>query len=192
MTSAYDYFKELKEENVSANVATFTSRINPKKDKKKKDDIEEDITNSGTYVAVKWSKYIGRHLREIFKDLPNLVPEDEFHTTLVYSRVEFDHIVSDIMFEAKFKGFKIFEDRRTFKKVLTIELESPDLVNRHNEIYRNNPEATYDFDNYIAHVTLSYDVEDTDLDKLDEYLDIIKDMVFIEGQEYTECLDLNK
>lgn len=189
----------INESNVSANVATFTSRLNTDKNCKCKDklkceckEIKEDITNTGTYVAVKWSNHIGKYLRDVFKDMPNLVNEDDFHSTLVYSRVEFNHIPSSKMFEAKFKNFRIFEDRRTLKKVLVMELESPDLTNRHNEIYRNNPKATYDFDSYIPHCTISYDVEDFDLSLLDTYQDIMDDFKFINGIEYTEFLDLNK
>ena len=193
-----EHYKSLKEENVSANVATFTSRLNPEKNCECEDklkceckEIKEDITNSGTYVAVKWSNHIGGYLREVFKDIPNLVQEDDFHSTLVYSRVEFNHITSNKYYEAKFKNFRIFEDRRTLKKVLVMELESPDLTNRHNEIYRNNPKATYDFDSYIPHVTVSYDVEDFDLDLLSKYEQIMNDFHFVDGTEYTEFLDLN-
>ena len=193
------YGKSLSEENVSANVATFTSKLNTDNNCKCKDklkcnckEIKEDITNTGTYVAVKWSNHIGKYLRDVFKDMPNLVNEDDFHSTLVYSRVEFNHIPSSKMFEAKFKNFRIFEDRRTLKKVLVMELESPDLTNRHNEIYRNNPKATYDFDSYIPHCTLSYDVEDYDLSLLDTYQYIMDDFKFIDGIEYTKFLDLNK
>lgn len=164
--------------------------------------LEQDVTMKGTYVGVKWSNTSGKNIREYFEvhGIPNMLKDDEYHSTLAYSKVEFNHDTSNKSFKAFTKKLHIFEDRRTKKKVLVILLDSNDLTNRHKEIYKNNSKATYDFDEYIPHITLSDDVSEMKEKDL-EYLtsDSFGDNELQEqfesisnGKEYTKILDLNK
>ena len=127
-------------------------------------------------------------------DIPNILDINEFHSTVVYSRVKFQHIPSSLEFTAYPKTIKIFNE-----KVLTIELDSIDLNKRHSEIYSNNPKATYDFENYIPHITVSYDISDINENNLQyinskDFIREIKEQIPIisNGKEYTKTLDLDK
>ena len=74
-----------------------------------------------------------------------------------------------------------------------MKFKSKTLSNRHNEIMKNNPKAVYDFPEYIPHITLSYDVEDFDVSKLDyKSLSDYLGGTIENGVEYTEDLNIEK
>ena len=196
-------FNKIYEENVSSDIASTNVKLNKDCEcgKIPCECVNESYpTMVGTYVAVKWPEDLGKQMIRYWSDIPNLVPADSLHSTLAYSKVEFDHTITNEEFTGSFKNFRIFNDKRTKKDVLVIELDSPELIKRHEQIHKDNPEAIYDFDKYIPHITLSYDVSSMEKSELDYLLNLgygkeIRDEQFESfngAKEYTETLDLNK
>lgn len=168
----------------------------------KRNNINEIYKEVGTYVGVKWAESTAEILLDWAKEngVPNLINKNEIHSTLIYSRVGFNHKPSTEDFSFSTIGpnnstenrFHVFENKERGHKALVIKIYSQQMIDRHNEIMKNNPKATYDFDEYIPHITLSYHIEDFDVNKLD-YEDFSQRLEDASGgKEYTENLDLNK
>lgn len=149
-------------------------------------------TPDGTYVGVKISKESKDKLYEMAEKLgvPNILPKKDYHITVIYSRKYLPNFEAlgklDEPIIAKPDKFSLF-DAKDDNKCLVIELKCPDIVKRHNHIMKVHG-ATYDWDEYKCHITLSYDVEDFSLKgksakKMIDSIEII--------EEYSENLNLN-
>ena len=155
----------------------------------------------GTYVAVQWPKEVAKIITDTAKEfgVPNVLDDNDIHTTLIYSRVGFEHTPSKEDFGFSTVGpnnsrksmLVVFENRETGSRILALKLYSKQLENRHKEIMTNNPKATYDFDEYIPHITLSYDIKDYDISNFDyeQFSERLEDASG--GVEYTEPLNLD-
>ena len=131
----------------------------------------------GSYVAVKFSKESTNAIRNFMVEtnIPDKLKQSELHSTIVYSRVhlpEFKaHGTLSEPWIATPTGFKIweskpnsFDKRSTYCLVMTISCK--DMDDRHNYAKKDHG-ATFDFDEYQPHITLSYDVGvGFDVDKL--------------------------
>lgn len=141
--------------------------------------------NKGTYAGVRFSEDSVNKIMKIVKGLPNPISKNDVHTTLLYSRKYLPNYepLGDIKEIAKVNGFKIFHTQDD-KRALVLTLDCTFLINRHNELM-NEHKATYDFPEYIPHITLSYDIEDRQIEDINfkETLDIIS--------EYKEDLNLD-
>lgn len=71
------------------------------------------------------------------------------------------------------------------RQCLVLELDAPAVVERHLELMSLYPELTYDFDQYLPHITLSYDIGTFDASALE-----LPNFVCVLGDEYVEDLDL--
>lgn len=122
--------------------------------KKAKDD-------SGTYVSGKFSEESCDELYDLVKELkiPNPVPKESFHVTIVYSPKT-----------VKYKGLGELENpwivipknlhifhTQDGKNCLVMKLHAPELIEQHQMIV-DDYGAEHTFDEYIPHVTCSYDV----------------------------------
>lgn len=126
--------------------------------------MSEETKPAGLYACVKydqatkdWIESIGKQLR-----VPNLIPKDDFHTTIQYSRADVPGYEVDGSMGGKVanSGSIYFEK---FKKpdqpsCLVMRFDSPVLQLRHD--YGRLLGASYDFSQYKPHITLSYDVPD--------------------------------
>lgn len=87
----------------------------------------------------------------------NRVPSDELHCTVCYSR---EPIIPpkkiDVPVTGEPKHFSIFKTRDG-KNALVLELNSPGAEKIHAKFMDIG--ASYDFDKYKAHITLSYDYD---------------------------------
>lgn len=112
----------------------------------------------GLYVAAKFSESTLDALENLQRSLkiPNPVPRDKLHTTIVYSRVYIPYKVASGSFEIADKGKLTIFDTQGGARALVFEMESDYLAARHN--YAKALGATYDFPDYRPHITLSYDV----------------------------------
>lgn len=142
-------------------------------------DLHEKETqeeSNGTYAAVTFCDESVNTLTKFVEDneIPNPVAPEKFHCTLMYSRKpvpEFEpQSVIDPQWAAEHKNFELWDsqpdDDGNTRKVLVMQLDCPELVDRFNFIM-DNYDATYDFDEYKPHVTLSYDAgEDFDVSTL--------------------------
>lgn len=117
--------------------------------------------DKGTYVAVKPDLTTTEQLVRLIKsyNIPNPVPVQEFHSTLMYSKTHLDEFKAkgelNTPIVAEIIKPEVWTDRNG-KKVLLLILECPELEYRHSELMANY-NGSYDFDQYIPHLTLSYD-----------------------------------
>lgn len=121
--------------------------------------------SSGTYVAVKFKQEtldeLGHYLR--WNDIPNPVPLEELHSTIVYSREHIDWIPENHIDKVVNTNDSVLEvwDTADGKRCLVWHYYSYYQHKRFKEAMEMG--ATYDFDTYKCHITLSYDVGDFDV-----------------------------
>lgn len=128
----------------------------------------------GTYVGVKFSRETQNAIKKFVKTLsiPNMVGREKMHTTVIYSRKYFtyeDPMVGKIdpPWKGKAKEFHVWQTRDVNKSnALVIAYTCPKLKAEHERIMKEY-DATYDFPEYIPHITLSYDIGDFDTSKID-------------------------
>lgn len=126
-------------------------------------------TPDGTYVGVKLTKESRDTLYDEAKKLkiPNLLDKSEYHITVIYSRKHLPNFEPLGKYEnpivAKPKTLSLFTTS-SGNPCLVIELTCPKLEKRHEHIMKVHG-ATYDWDEYKCHITLSYDCEDFDIKK---------------------------
>lgn len=114
--------------------------------------------STGLYVAAKFSELTLDALEKLQRSLkvPNPVPREKLHTTIVYSRINVPYKVASGSFEIAQSGKLTIFETQSGANALVFELESDYLAARHN--YAKALGATYDFPDYRPHITLSYDV----------------------------------
>lgn len=122
----------------------------------------------GTYVGVRLSKESIEKVLAVIKKLnvPEPVKVSEMHLTVIFSRKHLPDFKPrgklDEPIIIKPKKLDIFPSGGDEDiNVLVIVMDAPDLVNRHEEVMDEH-KATYDFPEYIPHMTLSYDCGDFD------------------------------
>ena len=153
---------------------------------------EEKQTSEGIYVAVKYNQSAGDDLLDFIKkyEIPSTLKAEDFHTTLIFSRKcadiqDLDDDMGDSEIVAKPTELHVFE---TFdkKRALVIKLDCPYLEERHKYLMQKY-DLEYDYDEYIQHITLSYDIGE---------MEVPKDVKFPEffriQAEYKEDLNLEK
>lgn len=124
----------------------------------------------GTYVGVRLSKESIEKVLGIIKklDVPEPVKESEMHLTVIFSRKHLPDFKPrgklDEPIKIKAKKLDIFPSGDGDSNVLVIIMDAPDLINRHEEIMDEH-KATYDFPEFIPHMTLSYNCGDFDYKK---------------------------
>ena len=139
----------------------------------------------GTFAGVKFSGASVQKLKA-FSDknnIPNPTPSEEYHSTLLFSHTPLPDYKPWGSYKAALtaipKYATIFGDDD--EKALVIVFDAPGLVKRHKYLMRKHPEATWDHDDFIPHVTLSYDVGDFDPNSLNVTdigpLDIVEEYV---------------
>lgn len=146
----------------------------------------------GVYVAVKYNQSTCDDLLEFIKEykIPSSLKAEDFHTTLIYSR-KWDDIddLNDDMGDSEIvaypKELHVFE---TFdnKRALVILLDCPYLDERHKYLMQRYS-LTYDYPEYIPHITVSYDIGDTEIPK-----DVKFPKFFRIQSEYQEDLNTEK
>lgn len=174
MQSIKEKFCDFVKEKLNANIAKINEQ------------------EKGVYLAVKYTQSAAEDLMSYIKDnnIPSTLTKDDIHSTVIYSRKYADISIND---EGEDLGyaeplkFHIFETQED-KRALVILLKSEYLENRHNNLMKEH-NLTYDYEKYLPHITLSYDIGDYDISKLD-IKDLPKHLTI--NTEYKEDLDLNK
>ena len=157
--------------------------------------LKEITETKGSYVGVTPSKQSKDNIKKLLKELKveNPISRDKMHTTLIYSRKCINNFSPkgklDPPIIAKPKSFKIFHTKEE-KNALVLELDCQELHDRHNFIM-DKYGATYDYPEYIPHITLSYDCGDFDAASVDfsKYVDTLKEIEIVD--EYYEDLKLD-
>lgn len=152
-------------------------------------------TYAGWYFDSK-SKTIINNLQNTL-GIPNLTPKDKLHVTLLFSRKFLPNYkpLGKVNIKVQISDFKVFETEDK-KYVLVAVLkgvgDKNPLIERHKELMVKH-EATFDYEVYTPHVTLSYDVgPGFNFEKLKslEVEKIIGQFLNL-NEEYSEGLDLN-
>jgi 2'-5' RNA ligase len=106
------------------------------------------------------SKLQGRH------EIPNPYSTDKMHCTLIYSTepCKMPQVESRKIYKAEFEKFDFF-DQRNGKRCLVMKVKSPDLQARHTSLMKEMG-ASYDFPDYLPHITMSYDIDKFDVSTL--------------------------
>lgn len=128
------------------------------------EDSEKEEKEPGTYVAGYFSEESQDKIYALAKklEIPNLVPKDKYHVTIIFSKKTIPYKGLNKLKDAwivEVEKFHVFPTQ-SGKKCLVLKLDAPDLIHQHNKIMKKYKEATYDFDEYIPHTTLSYDLGD--------------------------------
>jgi 2'-5' RNA ligase len=149
-------------------------------------EVVENQDQPGTYAGVRFDKRTVNALEKFNKkhSIPN--QNDNWHTTLLYSRKHLPNYQPEEKYSSPYvgtpTGFEIWPSQDK-KNVLVLTFSCPQLYQRHHKLMQQHG-GTYDFDTYKPHVTLSYDVGDLDVKDLPEF----KRQLKIVG-EYHEELD---
>ena len=158
----------------------------------KESTIQESIT--GTYVGVRFSDFTLNDLQELQELLrvPNRVPREEFHTTVLYSR---NHIPN--LTDIKYNGYipsdtaeyelEVFVTKDSGKRCLVLKFQSTHLENLHKNFIENH-NASHDYPAYVPHITLSYDIGDMEVPTTKVYFESGRRIEMV--KQYTEDLKL--
>ena len=128
---------------------------------------EMDAMSSGTFVGMKATPKTARDLFNFSEKhaIPNSLPMGDFHVTVVYSREQVlpDKVARGYLKKAlKAKAYKLevfptedYDEDGFQMHALVLKLKSPQLERRH-QLLKSKHNASHTFDEYIPHVTLSY------------------------------------
>jgi hypothetical protein len=153
--------------------------------------------DTGTYLGVNFSPSSVAMVQRYMKDnkIPNPVKAQKIHSTVIYSRKFLPNLKPITRFQhdliAKFDEFVVWKttppegSTQEPWNCLVMKLTCPGLVSLHNQ-YMKEHGATYDYDQYSPHLTLSYNIGDFDI----KHLPVLTDNIEIIG-EYVEDLDLD-
>jgi 2'-5' RNA ligase len=148
--------------------------------------------DEGTYAAVTFDATTNEAIRNYTTDanLPNAVPPNRLHTTLLYSRLHMPHYepIGPLMMAlwGVPVGLEVWPDQHD-KRYLVLRYDCPELNERHAYLMEEHG-ATYD-PIFMPHITLSYDIGDLDITTLPDihkYLNVI-----LIVHEYSETLILD-
>lgn len=151
----------------------------------------------GTYAGAHFSPESQAKLVKLISrtKIPNGVPSDKLHTTLIYSRKHLPDFQAMGEISPPWRAtpvkYDVWESQPDEdgkkSKCLVLVLNCPAACERHSQVMDEHG-ATYDFDEYTPHVTLSYDIGDFDVSTLPEPSEI-GELKY--GEEYQEDLNLN-
>lgn len=151
--------------------------------------------NKGTYAGVHFDKNTTDRIKAFIEanNIPNAAPSDKLHTTVLYSRKYLPNYepAGDVNMTGKPLKFEKWltqaDDKGYRASALVLTYVCPELVNRHKELMKEH-DATFDYDEFKPHITLSYDIgREFDTKKLDPK--DIGDLNII--NEYGEDLNLD-
>lgn len=135
-----------------------------------KEYINEKKSEKGTYIGWRYNRDTIRDISQwmIDNNIPNPIKKEKIHSTIIYSRKEIDIepkgklVASEYALSNRLGTF----DTQDNKRALIWFIDCPAMVNRHNYIMKTT-DATYDYVDYIPHITLSYEIPaEYDVDKL--------------------------
>ena len=152
----------------------------------------------GTFAAVTFDDDTVNTLQEFMKThkIPNRITPKKMHCTILFSEKHLPNYKPqgkiDPPFEGKPTKLEVWksqpdEDGKT-ANCLVLKFECKDLVDRHLKLMDEH-DATFKFDEFKTHVTLSYDIGDMKIDEFPKGSDII-DKILI-NNEYANELDPN-
>lgn len=145
----------------------------------------------GVYVAVNYTNGTTNKIHELFDGVPNLVPKDKIHTTVIYSRTgDFNNVdisqYDDISKAYCFcYGLDVWKTQDG-KNALVMKIPNAmHLIEAHRQLMKKY-DLSYDFPEYQPHITISYDVGDNF--NIDEYSKKVFTLILFYDKMYKEEL----
>lgn len=125
-------------------------------------------------------------------DIPNPIPPKKLHTTLLYSRKHLPEYKAQGKIDPPYIGvpteLEIWKTQDKQANCLVLKYDCPELVERHKFLMKEHG-ATFDYEQYTPHLTLSYNIGELTLDDIGDPKEHIEQIVI--SKEYSENLDLN-
>ena len=161
-------------------------------------ELLEKRQKSGTYAGVRFSPSTNKLIHKFVNtySIPNAVKPNKLHTTVLLSRKPCPNykplgkLLPPMYGEAEeFVVWPTRGENGPPSKCLVLKYKCPELSDRHTSLMKQH-EATYDYDEYVPHVTLSYDIgDDFDIASLNK-ANILNSLNKLEiAEEYYEPLD---
>lgn len=151
--------------------------------------------DGGRYVGLHFNDETKQMLKKIVDDeqIPSPTTTDDLHITVAYSKNDNfdDYSVSGKMEDpicAKIKSFDIFPGQGG-NNCLVAKLDCPGCTKLHNRTRELG--ANYDYDEYIPHITLSYDVGDVNKNYIKQLNNKYKGMEIYADEEYDSPIKTN-
>ena len=148
--------------------------------------VATGASSSGLYVAVKFKQETIDKIVAFqeLNNIPNPVPAEDLHSTVVYSRVKIDWTPEDNINLRVNTDASVLEtwETRSGKNCLVWHYYSPYQHKRFKEAMEEG--ATYDFPEYKCHITLSYDCGDVTAEAINK-----PDFPILLDHEYMEELE---
>lgn len=152
-------------------------------------------SSAGTYAGVRFSRGTIKEIIELQDKLavPNPLTPDKFHSTLLFSRkhlptyVAYGRYIDKPRSDSGEFELRVFESA-SGKRALVLCYDCQFLERRHKylmDLYG----GTWDYPSYIPHITLSYDIGDSDME-LGAIRFATGNKIVIDS-EYQNELDLN-
>lgn len=153
------------------------------------DDTGEYGVDAGKYIGIRFTPETKEKLKQIIDDegVPHGLDMDDLHSTIAYSRKsnipgyevagKFEEPE-----EAEIDDFTIFPGQDEGNNCLVAKLKAPSFVEKHNKTMDHG--ASYDYDEYIPHVTLSYDAGEWNENDLKELTKKYKGTRLFADEEY--------
>lgn len=118
----------------------------------------------GTYAGVRFDDTTADDLLKYIEDnnIPNSVKD--FHSTLLFSRKHLPKYMP-ITYDKPLMGKPTEVTNLGDDKTIVIKFDAPELKKRHKKLMKEHG-GTWDYDDFIPHVTLSYDAKRVDVSKL--------------------------
>lgn len=152
-------------------------------------EINAKDTSKGSYAAVKFDKITIDALKAYQEEnnIPSPLGADEMHATVMFSTKyipDFEALGPELDWDGDFAGFDMFGDDDA-DKALVLKFTCSELQDRFDHIMTEYG-ASWDYDDFTPHITLSYDAGDVDIDSLPPF----KGHITIVS-EYGEDLELD-
>ena len=133
--------------------------------------LHEINESKGSYAAVKFDADTIKALAEYqaHNNIPAPLDKDEFHATVMFSTKycpAFEALGEGLDWSGEFTDFDIFPSDED--NALVLKFSCPELEQRFADIMQTH-DASWDYDDYLPHVTLSYNVQDLDHTALPAY-----------------------
>ncbi len=149
--------------------------------------FEVEQKEKGTYAGVYFSEETKNAIMKFIKDnnIPNAPKRDLLHCTLLYSKKHCPDYKAQGKIDPPMTGtpdgYTIWksqpDDNGNKTNCLILKFTCQELTDRHNYLMKTH-DATFDYDTYKTHVTLSYDVGDLktkDLPQFEGQLEIVEE-----------------
>jgi len=128
----------------------------------------------GVYIEAELDEKSKAKIKDFSKSIGIETPFDDYHTTVIYSKKE---VSEDILKKIRYfypenitvygaaVGYEKFVNEEEDIYAVVLKVECAKLKALHEKLMQDFP-LTYDYDEYIAHITLTYKGKDIDIEKL--------------------------